>query len=138
MKSRKEFAEEESTEDREKSVDMGEGKEESKWGQRPIRESLENSEDLEDREREMSDESFDRESKDEEKSGEDWEGEEKPRKQKPDSGADELEQPKENEVSENALTVAVLEADEGSDLSKDQKSEKQFSREERVHDLMKN
>merc|ERR1711879_971588 len=76
-------------------------------------------------------------SKDEEKSGEDWEGEEKPRKQKPDSGADELEQPKENEVSENALTVAVLEADEGSDLSKDQKSEKEFSREERVHDLMK-
>merc|ERR1711879_443525 len=104
-------------------------------GREPIRESLKDTEQSE--EREMSDKSFDRESKDEEKSGEDWEGEEKPRKQKPDSGADELEQPKENEVSENALTVAVLEADEGSDLSKDQKSEREFSGEEQVHDFMK-
>merc|ERR1711879_872888 len=128
----KEFKDKEkSTEDREKSVDMGEDKEE------PIRESLEDSEDLEDREREMTDKSFDREFKDEEESAEDWEGEEKLRKQKPDSGADELQQPKEKEVSENAdeLTVAALEADEGSDLSQDQKSEKDSK--ERVRDFMK-
>merc|ERR1712217_956971 len=129
--------EEVSTEDREKSVDMWEGKE-SEWG-RPIRESLKDSENLEDIEREMTDKSFDRESKDGKESAEDWEGEEKLREQKPDSGADELEQPKEKEVSENAdeLTVAALEADEGSELSEDQKSEKDFSKEERVRDFMK-
>merc|ERR1711879_525971 len=131
---RREF-EEVSTEDREKSVDMWEGKE-SEWG-RPIRESLKDSEDLEDIQREMSDKSFDRESKDGKESAEDWEGEEKLREQKPDFGADELKQPKE-EVYENAdeLTVSALEADEGSDLSEDQKSEKDFS-EERVRDFMK-
>merc|ERR1711879_259403 len=134
MNPRKEF-EEESTEDREKSVDMWEGKE-SEWG-RPIRESLKDSEDLEDIERGMSDKSFDRESKDGKESAEDWEGEEKLREQKPDSGADELQQPKGKEVSENAdeLTVAALEADEGSDLSQDQKSEKDSK--ERVRDFMK-
>merc|ERR1719219_3322551 len=87
----------------------------------------------------MSDKSFDREFKDEKESAEDWEGEEKLREQKPDSGADELQQPREKEVSENAdeLTVAALEVDEGSDLSEDQKSEKDSSKEERVRDFMK-
>merc|ERR1712217_589246 len=121
--------EEVSTEDREKSVDMWEG--ESKRGQQLIRESLKDSENLEDIEREMSDRSFDRESKDGKESAEDWEREEKLREQKPDSGADELKQPKEKEVSENAdeLPVAALGADEGSELSEDQ--------EERVRDFMK-